>query len=214
MNMASSESLDEIRKRWENLQEMSPEEPLPRGSPTMFEKENNENLVKWQLDIKEELNRIEHLLRGHIPAVDERGNFYYKEPEESQKLLNERGVSEVLNILSWYLNKNFILSNWDAKEINLRMSQFHQVITDFIFNNYQDIGLNTKEKLKYYPLIVTNLVNTVEAVYHRALNGEERKSLREARQVTQNEPLYPQGFNNNPQPNNKFSFFKPSSWRQ
>lgn len=78
---------------------------------TMFSAEQNENLIKFQLDIKEELERIERLLRGHVPKIDNKGNEYWHEAPESERLFNEKGVKEILKILSYYLTKTIILSN-------------------------------------------------------------------------------------------------------
>ena len=185
---------------------------------TMFQSEENDNLVKWQLDINEELERIEHLLRGNIPKRDSNGNEYWEEPKDDRdKLFNEKGVREILKVLKWYLNKNIILSNFDEDDINLRVKQFANVFSDFIFNNYEDFGLDTPEKMKHYPLVIINITNTVEASYFRALHGGERNSLRTARTVTQSEPLgmgFSQGFAGQSQSQKrKFNFFKPSTWR-
>jgi hypothetical protein len=158
-------------------------------APTMFHEENSENLIKWQLDIKEELVRIEHLLRKHVPKIDEEGNTYYADALEENQLFNEQGVNEIMNLLAWYLNKNIILSNFSEEDIKLRCKQFHQVLTDFIFNNYERFGLTDKHKIKHYPMVVMNITNTVESAYNRALNGGERESLRTARTVQQTEPI-------------------------
>ncbi len=184
---------------------------------TIFDPVDNENLIKWQLSIKEELTRIEHLLRKHVPKVDKNGDEYYADPEPENQLFNEAGVNEILILLSWYLNKNIILSNFSEDQINVRMHQLGNYLTDFIFNNYEKMGLDNKEKIKHYPMIVMNIVNTVEAAYYRALNGGERESLRTARTVTQTEPLG--GFAQSqmghaPQATQqgKFSMFRPTSW--
>ncbi len=200
---------DLIRKEeeWDQQEDQMP----PFSAPSMFQQEDNENLVKWQLDIKDELVRIEHLLRKHIPKTDKNGDVYYIEPEEKDKLFNERGVNEILNLLAWYLNKNIILSNFSEEDINQRCKQFALFLKDFIFNNYQNFGLDNKDKIKHYPMVVMNVVNTVEAAYNRALNGGERESLRTARHVMQNEPLnaYGQGMAQQPR---SFSLFKPTTW--
>lgn len=185
------------------------------SAPTMFRTESSDNLVKWQLDIKEELERIEHLLRKHIPRTDAKGNIYYVEAEKENQLFNEVGVNEILNLLAWYLNKNIILSNFREDDIKERCRQFSDYLTDFIFNNYQKFGLDNDEKIKHYPMIVMNLVNTVEAAYYRALNGGERESLRTARTVMQQEPLQggmqqPMQFQNIQAP--KRSVLKPWTW--
>lgn len=182
-------------------------------APTFFKNEEQENLIRWQLDIHEELERIEHLLRKHVPGVDSKGRTYFKEPNEEDKLFNETGINEILNLLAWYLNKNIILSNFKEDDIKMRCKQFHRYLTDFIFNNYQRFGLNTKEKIKHYPMIVMNLTNTVEAAYNRALNGGERGSLREARSVVQNEPIGGMGqMNMMQQQPQRRSIFKPTTW--
>tara|TARA_R100001530_G_scaffold135776_1_gene113888 strand:+ start:4090 stop:4728 length:639 start_codon:yes stop_codon:yes gene_type:complete len=187
---------------------------MPMGSPSMFNHEDNDNLVKWQLDIKEELVRIEHLLRKHVPKTDSEGNVYYAESSKEDQLFNEKGINEILNLLAWYLNKNIILSNYGEDQIKLRMDQFTRYLTDFIFMNYQRFGLDTLDKMKHYPMIVMNVVNTIEAAYFRALNGGERDSLRTARTVNQTEPLsnygnYPGMM---PPQQNKFSIFRPTTW--
>jgi len=188
------------------------EEQLPQQSaPTMFHEENNENLIKWQLDIKEELVRIEHLLRKHVPKIDKDGNTFYIESSSENQLFNETGVNEIMNLLAWYLNKNIILSNFSEKEIQMRCRQFHSVLTDFIFNNYERFGLDNKNKIKHYPIVVMNITNTIEAAYNRALNGGERTSLRTARQVSQNETVNPSGMYPGMQ-QNKRSFLKPWTW--
>ena len=198
-----------------DMQDYQMNQNFPRqNAPVTFNNEDYDNLIKWQLDIKEELVRIEHLLRKHVPKADDKGNVFYTEPEECNKLFNELGVNEIMNVLAWYLNKNIILSNFTEEDIKLRCRQFGDFLADFIFNNYQRFGLNTKEKIKHYPMVVMNIINTVEAAYNRALNGGERQSLREARQVTQTEPLanpyMNQGYG---QPNSsKRSILKPWTW--
>ncbi len=183
----------------------------------IFDPTENENLIKWQLSIKDELTRIEHLLRKHVPKVDKDGNEYYAEPDPENQIFNETGVNEILIILSWYLNKNIILSNFSEEQIAMRMHQLGNYLTDFIFNNYENFGMDNKEKIKHYPMIVMNIINTVEAAYNRSLNGGERESLRTARTVTQTEPIGGYGQQQFPHmqgaaPQSKFSLFKPTTW--
>lgn len=198
---------------------INPNQPqVPQfSSPTFFKSDEQENLIRWQLDIGEELERIENLLRKYIPKVDQAtGKTYFMKPSKEDELFNETGVNEILNLLAWYLNKNILLSNFQEDAIKIRCKQFHHQLTDFIFNNYQKFGLDTKDKIKHYPMIVMNIVNTVEASYNRALQGGERNSLRTARSVMQTEPLgHAQmgggGMGMMPS-QKKFSILKPTSW--
>jgi hypothetical protein len=71
------------------------------------------------------------------------------------------------------------------------------------------------EKRKLYPMIVRELVDTTHSAYLRALNGGERQSLHEARQVSQNETIMPGGMslNMNGQPVMKErSLLNPMRW--
>ena len=148
----------------------------------------------------------------HMKEMQSKLTFIkYKEIEIKDALFNEYGVKEILNLLAWYLNKTLILSDFDEDEINIRVWQFGKELGDFIYNNYEEFGLDTPEKIKHYPMVTMNIVNIIEAAYHRALYGKERDSLRQARLVSQSEnlsqqPMYPQ------KKQGGFNIFKPSTW--
>lgn len=157
------------------------------NSPTMFSPNPDDNLVKWQLDIKEELQRIERLIRRQKLTIDDHGNERWKDPETSSQLFNEKGINDILNWLNWYLNKNIILSNFSEDDIKARVEELGLELNSYIYCNYESIGLDTEEKRKHYPSMVLNIINSIEASYLRALNGGERDSLRTARSVHQTE---------------------------
>jgi len=186
---------------------------LQKGQISMFENPNEDNLIRWQLDLKEDLDRIYHLLRGDIISEDEEGNIIYTEAKDDKsKPFNEFGVQLIMNIMSFYLNRNTILSNYKEEVIDWKVLDFGRTISDLIFNRYQEMGMDTPEKMKMYPMIILELVDTVHSAYLRAFHGGERESLRTARTVTQSEPITSQGFNV-PQQQKGFSLFKPSTWR-
>lgn len=176
----------------------------------IFDNEENENLIKFQLDIKEELGRIERLLRKQVPKRDKNGHEYWEDCKENQ-VFNESGINEILNLLAWYLNKNIILSYYEDEEINIRMKQLHKRLTDFIFVNAHKFGMDTREKIRHYPMIVTNIINTIEAAYMRARSGGERESLRTARTVTQSDAIGMRQNHPSIKPKS-FSILKPSTW--
>lgn len=174
-----------------------------------------QNLVEWQLDFKKEKLDIERLLRKQVVVRDEEGNEVYKDPPPGEELFNERGVQAILELLSWYLNKNIVLSNFDEDTINMRVKQFAHALRRLVFLNYREFGLDTEYKQKHYETIVMKLVDVVEASYNRAYQGGERESLRTARMVTQNQPLtvmpsYPQQAMS--MPRQKSRWFNPMSW--
>lgn len=150
-----------------------------------------DNLIRWQLDIKEDLDRIYHLLKGQRVEIDkDTGEPKYVDPADPNLIpFNDFGVQLIMNIMSFYLNRNTLLSNYDEQTINDKMKDFSEEIIDLLFLRYEEMGMDTPEKMKLYPLIVRELVDTVHSAYLRALKGGERESLRTARTVTQTEPL-------------------------
>jgi hypothetical protein len=209
----------------------------------------NQNLIQWQLELDSILERVEHMLRGDKPRFVN-GSLIFMTPENDEdRLFTDFGVSEIMRVLSMYLNRNTILSNYDEETINWKVLDFGNEIADLIYLKYEmmfsiptyescakkvleiDV-IKTKEgwvvqegeeflllgkehlsvinaerrkqaleKRKLYPIIVRELVDCVHSAYLRALNGGERLSLHESRQVSQNETIMPGvNFNRNGQP--------------
>lgn len=129
-----------------------------------------------------------------------------------QKLLNEKGAQEVEKIIRNYLNKNILLSNYTQDQIYLRLSQFAHRIRRFIYLNYDEFGLDTYYKQKHFEMIVMNIVDTVDAAYHRALNGGERESLTTIRQIVQQETFDSSNQQNTPQYQPSGSKLNPMNW--
>lgn len=190
--------------------------------------EQQDNLIRWQLDLKEDLDRIYHLLKGDSIGYDDEGNIAYLEQQNPDLMpFNKFGVDLLMQIMSFYLNRNTILSNYGEDTIRWKVKDFGDEVTDLIFNRYEDMMVtipdkdvdvikeHLREKIKLYPMIVRELVDTVHSAYLRALNGGERESLRTARTVTQSEPLGMGGrmpMGNMPQQPMKSKWYSPGSW--
>lgn len=192
-----SSALNELKQAY--MQQTERNQELAKAmsqSSSSFSASQDVNLIQWQLELDNILERTEHLLKGDELKFDN-GNLIWQEPENKNNILfNQYGVQEILRSLSSYLNRNTILSNYDDKTINWKLYDFGIELSDLIFNkydemfnlperddpNYEDV---IRSKIKLYPMIVKQIVDTVHSSYLRALNGGERQSLREARHVTQ-----------------------------
>jgi len=212
-----------------------------------FAPQTQDNLIKWQLELDNILERAEHILRGD-KLVFEQGNLIWKDnPDPSDNILNEYGVQEVMRVLSMYLNRNTILSDYDDREIKEKVLDFGRELNDLFFMKYEEMGLAitlenafqrmfktraklifsesgikaevqsgdiiselelTKEQIheveifrrklalekrKNYPMLHREMTDIVHSAYKRALHGGEKRSLREARHITQAENLANQG---------------------
>lgn len=188
---------------------------LANAQMSVFGTPSEDNLIRWQLDLKEDLDRIYHLLQGHVIKENPDGTVSYADPPDMNlKPFNEFGVQLIMNILNFYLNRNTLLSNYDIETINWKVHDFGIEISDLIHNRYEEMGMDNTEKIKMYPMMVKQLVDTVHSAYLRALKGGERESLRTARTVTQTEPMGGQqyGYPYGKQPPKRFSLVKPHTW--
>jgi len=97
-------------------------------------RESETNLVREQLSLDEELETIEHLLRGHILKPNKEGIQEWKEPvDKSMVILTDHGVHMIMNTIMFYLNKNTLLSNYPEELINKKMEDFANSLSDALF---------------------------------------------------------------------------------
>lgn len=107
---------------------------------SLFLGNQNQNLIEWQLELDNILERVDHLLRGHVLEFDGRGNVIWNKPKDKRLIVfTEYGVQELLRHLSMYLNRNTILSNYDEPTINWKVLDFGNRLIDLIFRKYEDM---------------------------------------------------------------------------
>lgn len=189
----------------------------------------DQNLIVYQLEFDNIMDRLEHQLRGDVIKTDNEGNQFWSAPtkkikdpktgkekevvDEDLQTLNDYGVSLIMNTIGSYLNRNTVLSNYDIDRINEILYDLGNKIRIIIYCSYERMGLVTDTKRSRYAFIVMSVLHAVESAYRRALNGEESKGLRTARVVTQNDPM----MNHQVMPQmrggqNKFKLLNPKTW--
>ncbi len=189
---ALREESSSLQQSYQQALQQQSTDPRQFASNTLISGlQNQDNLIKWQLELDSILERVEHMLRGDKPEFIN-GNLIFVPPKDPKHIvLNDFGVSEIMRVLSMYVNRNTILSNYDEDTINWKVFDFGNEITDLFYLKYESMGLGSLEKRKLYPILVRELVDFVHSAYLRALHGGERTALREARQVTQSEIVNP-----------------------
>lgn len=113
---------------------------LKSANKSPFQTIKDENLIRWQLDLKEDIEKIYHLLVGNQIERDKEGNLIYvpaKDPKLKQ--FNEFGISQVMNVMAFYLNRNTILSDYEEDQINEIMKDFSKTLIDLIYNRYDEM---------------------------------------------------------------------------
>ena len=113
---------------------------LSSQTNSVFMATQDKNLIEWQLELDNILERIDHLLRGHVVTFDADGGLKYSEPKDKRfKIFNEYGVQEILRVLSMYLNRNTILSNYEEEVINMKMLDLSKDLIDLIYLKYEEM---------------------------------------------------------------------------
>lgn len=177
--------MDDLQKSYTQTQISSIQDPRHNSQLSRFASKAEENLIRWQLELNDILERAEHILRGDVPSFKDGHVIWDKNPNPDTNVLNEYGVQEIMKILSMYVNRNTILSDYSNYEINLKVYDFGCDLNNLIFMRSEDFGLDTVEKRKNYPILVREVIDIVHSAYKRALDGGERRSLREMISVTQ-----------------------------
>lgn len=270
-DLANSDSNSSFDDSYDKAVSEQDDDPRNFASNTIVSGVANQNLVQWQLELDSILERVEHMLRGDKPHFKNGSLIFLPPSSNEEKVFTDIGVSEVMRILSMYLNRNTILSNYDEETINWKVYDFGKEMSDLIYLKYEvmfatmsfeecfgkifktkavikqledeswvyenkdkDSGVITwinldsvkhalvikefrtqrLEKRKLYPMLVRQLVDAVHSAYLRALNGGERQSLHEARQVTQSENLMGgmNGYNPSTGQTREKSVMNPSRW--
>lgn len=192
--------MEELQKGYDQSKVRNMNDPRTNSQLSRFSSKTEDNLIRWQLELNDILERAEHILKGDVPVFKDGHIIWIKNPRPENNVLNEYGVQEIMKILSLYVNRNTILSDYRNEEINLKIFDFGRDLNDIIFMRSDEFGLNTIEKRKNYPLLVREIIDIVHSTYKRALDGGERRSLREMINVTQaTQTQLPAGININNQ---------------
>ena len=160
------------------------------SQPMMFNEEGKENLIENLLKV--DWVRIEHIVRGHKPKVDDKGNEYFVKIEEHY--LNEYGVNAILHYLSFYMSKEIKLGRYSIEQVQIIMKNFAKQFTDFFFDNIEEFGLDTPKKKKMSKMFVQAVIDLVDASYSCTIEGKTIELMLKQFSVMQQEPLYNEGY--------------------
>jgi len=132
-------NIEEMEKTQQNLEiaklNLQAQELSHQQQQQQFNDETPTSMIKEQLDMGEELERIDYLLRGYVL---DKGNWVA--PKDNDLVVfSDYGVHLIRNTIAWYLNKNTLLSNYDEDTINNKMFDFANDLNDTIFMEYEKV---------------------------------------------------------------------------
>jgi len=180
-------------------------------------KRQRQNLVEWELDLSEEYEDIERLIRGDILQEDNDGNQrWVKNPNLDERFLNDKGVNDFMRNLKILVNKNKLMSNYTIDEIKERIGLIGHELRHLIYNNYEIYDINNEYKINNFPIIIISVISLLEDAYRRALQGATHKGFNTQTIVSQNEPISNNGqgisINVGNQNQKKAKWFNPFTW--
>lgn len=154
MNEGEQQAVQQLQQAYEaeQLKRMNMENQYNSIVNSPDENKNRSNIVEYQLDLNKELDRMFHLLSGHILKIKDDGSEKWDEPDDDRlKILSDYGIKQIISLLHWYLHKGITLSNFTDEMIIWKTKDFGTKLTRLVFNRY--------EKFFYYP--------TVEDLYEK-----------------------------------------------
>ena len=192
-----------------------------------YQGQEDPNLIQYQVETGEMLGKIEHFLRGEYVKQDAEGNEYWAKPvktiavkekgkekfieviDDDLILLNEYGVNSILTIIGSYIDKNTILSYYDEMRINEILADLGDELANFVFCNYEKMGMDTEFKKTRFQLMVITILHSIESTYRRSIRGKTMEDINTSKILTQSDNIG----NRTIQTTKKaFNPFKPGTW--
>lgn len=164
---------------------------LSTGMSSSRVNQKDPNLISLQLETPELLQKLERFYRGEYLHTDETtGNITWKVPENKDLVpLNEFGVSLLMEIVTKYIDKNTVLSNYKEDRIFEIIGDIGDELILVIYCNYEKMGMDTPFKKTKFRLIITTTLHLIESAYRRAIDGNTFHRLNESKIVTQSDSI-------------------------
>ncbi len=169
------------------------------------------NLVQYQIENIELLEKLEHFYKGEYIGTLENGDMGWIIPKDKNQIpLNAFGVSAMMEIISKYVDKNTTLSVYSEMRIYEILADLGDELVIYILSNYEKMGMdNNFKKTKFRLLIVTTL-HMIESTYRKAIGGKTIEEMNQSRIISQSDLI---GRPSSQVPTQrKFNILNPRSW--
>ena len=145
----------------------------------------SDDVARWQLELNDILEKAEHVLKGDVVKFENGSTIWTTRDDPELNTLNDYGVQLIMKCLAMYINRNTILSDYTGEEVRYKTLDFGKELNNLIFMKSEEMGMDTEDKRKEYPMIVREMVDIVHSAYARAKDGKERESYRKMITVSQ-----------------------------
>lgn len=143
-----------------------------------FHPEADQNLVQYQLDLKEELDRIFHLLSGHTIKINADGSEYWEEPDDDRlKIFSDYGVKQIMTIMSLYIHRDTLMSFYNEETITKKVHDFGIELSDLIYNRYEVFFYypSPEDLFDKYKKYISTMKISEEELYEKCIAWSEEE---------------------------------------
>jgi len=180
--------LEDFKMQEQMMQPQYEEQPMPY-QPVIQSGHSTEGSLRYQLDVNEIIDELEHNIRGETLGIDENTKkpAWYV-PKGITPSINRIGVNSVITSLRSRLTKIFILSDFEERDIEeITCSVGEDVIDDFYYNwsKYQIKDTAAAS------MILHLITDTVYATLRKGFRGNYLKFLKSTHSIheTQHQTL-------------------------
>ncbi len=105
--------------------------------------EQEKGLAEAQLDLNEIKLEIYQWISGKRIDVDSQGITSWIKPADNYlRILSDYGIQKVMELVHSHINKNTLLSNYSAEQINIIMLRVTTAFNDFLLMSYENFFYN------------------------------------------------------------------------
>jgi len=176
---------EELDKSYNRVRGVGLNDPRANASHSSFGAKPSDDIARWQLELNDILEKAEHVLNGDVVVFKQGQIIWNDNPKPEKNSLNKNGVQLCMKLLSMYVNRNTILSDYTDEEIRYKVLDFGKRFNDLVFLKYDEMGMDNEEKRKEYASLVGAMTDIVHSAYSRAKDGRERESYRKMISVSQ-----------------------------
>ena len=172
----------------------------------------NENLITFQIETTELLDKLEHFYKGEYIGTLENGidTGWVKPKDKKQIPLNDFGVSAMMEIVSKYVDKNTTLSYYSEMRIYEILGDLGEELVIYILSNYEKMGMDDNFKKTKFRLLVITTLHMIESTYRKAIAGRTIEEINQSRIITQSD-MVGRPFPQTPT-RKRFNILNPRTW--
>lgn len=196
--------MDEAQTRelmgMQDMAGMSQDSATKNAQQQYYSQEQNRSLAEDQLDVEVILIKIYRLLRQDKLIIDEDTDriTYQQVTDMRNRTLSDWGIQRIMEVVSFYVNKNNLLSNYDEDQINLIMLRFITELNDLILLKYEILfrqatfeeckeilleRIENKKKLRTFAFEITGRVANEKLIEEELLEEAEANLEKEIKKI-------------------------------